>query len=334
MTKNNKFISLVEAAEHIVVVQADNPDADSLGSALALEYILTDYGKEVSLYCGVGTPDYLKYMESWSRVDRTLPTHYDTLIIVDASTDTLLEKLYSDPNYSQDNTVLVLDHHHTVQNETKANLTINDPDLSSTGELIYNLCHENELKVSPAAAEMLLSAILGDTQGLSNNLASPDTYRIVASLLEIGVNRAKLEEKRRSFSKMPISIFEFKAELIARTEFFHNNMIAIAVISQDEINTYSPLYNPAALVQSDMLQVEDVMLSIVFKTYRDGKITAAIRANNGAPVAASLAEQLGGGGHQYASGFKIVDGRAFDEIKITCIDIATELLNNLDEELL
>ncbi len=43
-------ISLINDARKIVVIQAENPDGDSLGSSLALEEILGDLGKEVSLY--------------------------------------------------------------------------------------------------------------------------------------------------------------------------------------------------------------------------------------------------------------------------------------------
>jgi nanoRNase/pAp phosphatase (c-di-AMP/oligoRNAs hydrolase) len=85
-------------------------------------------------------------------------------------------------------------------------------------------------------------------------------------------------------------------------------------------------------VQFDMLQVKDVRLSIVFKQYDDGRITAALRANSGNPVAGKLAEHMGGGGHDYASGFKIQDGRPFNEIKSECLRYATELLNQLEKE--
>jgi nanoRNase/pAp phosphatase (c-di-AMP/oligoRNAs hydrolase) len=44
---------LVGEAQHIVILQADNPDADSLGSSLALEQILHELGKEPLLYCGI-----------------------------------------------------------------------------------------------------------------------------------------------------------------------------------------------------------------------------------------------------------------------------------------
>ena len=40
---------LIDAAQKIIIIQAENPDGDSLGSALALEEILGDLGNEVSL---------------------------------------------------------------------------------------------------------------------------------------------------------------------------------------------------------------------------------------------------------------------------------------------
>src|SRR5689334_16031439 len=89
----DKIKQLVEDAQSVVVVQADNPDADSLGSALALKHILGDLGKDVSLYCGVDVPSYLHYLAGWDRVQRDLPKQFDLSIIVDASTYTLFDQL-------------------------------------------------------------------------------------------------------------------------------------------------------------------------------------------------------------------------------------------------
>jgi nanoRNase/pAp phosphatase (c-di-AMP/oligoRNAs hydrolase) len=44
------------------------------------------------------------------------------------------------------------------------------------------------------------------------------------------------------------------------------------------------------------------------------------------PIAADLAQHLGGGGHAYASGFKTADGRSFDTVKADCLQKAEELL--------
>src|SRR5581483_6169041 len=82
-----KIKAAIEAASHIAIVQADNPDADSLASALALEEILGEMGKQVTLYCGVDTPSYLNYLSGSSRVTNDLPKQFDLSIILDTSSD-------------------------------------------------------------------------------------------------------------------------------------------------------------------------------------------------------------------------------------------------------
>jgi nanoRNase/pAp phosphatase (c-di-AMP/oligoRNAs hydrolase) len=127
---------------------------------------------------------------------------------------------------------------------------------------------------------------------------------------------------------MPPEIYKYKAELIKRSEFTADGMIASVKIPQSEINQYSPLYNPAPLIQNDMLQTDGVLVAVAFKVYADGKITAAIRCNPSAPVGAKLAEHFGGGGHDFAAGFKITDGRSFEDVKADCLSFAEQLLAN------
>ena len=326
---------LVEHAQKIVVLQADNPDADSLGSALALEHIFGDMGKDVALYCGVDTPTYLRYLTGWDRVVNELPTQFDLAVIVDASTYTLFDQLEKAGKFGilKSKPCVILDHHATVEKPLDfAAVTLIDTAVASTGELIFGLAQHNGWQVNKAACEHIMTSILGDTQGLSNELTKASTYRVMADLTDGGANRPLLEELRRQFSKMPEVIYRYKGRLMERTELSATNRIATITIPQAEINEYSPLYNPAALVQFDMLQIMSVQLAIVFKIYADGRITAALRANSGSPIAGAIAEHMGGGGHDFASGFKVTDGRTFEEVKSTCLALATELLDNLDKE--
>lgn len=325
-----QIANIVNDARHIVVVQADNPDADSLGSALALEDILANMGKQVSLYCGVDIPTYLRYLSGWDRIQKDLPKQFDASIIVDASTYTLLEQLQKTGQlpWLKSRPTIVLDHHKTVEKPLDfAAVALIDSDVASTGELIFNLSSTLELTISVTAGEMIMASILGDTQGLTNDLTKASTYRTMASLTELGVHRSELEERRREASKMAPIIYAYKGRLLQRTEFAADGRIAHVHVPQQEINEYSPLYNPAALVQFDMLQVTDVQLSIVFKTYDDDHITGAIRSS--LPIAAKLAESLGGGGHDYASGFKTPAGQDFEATKARCLETATTLLGAL-----
>lgn len=326
----NQIKQIIEQANNILIIQADNPDADSLGSALGLEHILGDLGKNTYMYCSSEMPSYLRYLVGWDRVMQDLPSSFDASIIVDASTLTLLERIISSGKQGviASKPCIVLDHHATVENPINfATVTVNDPSCSSAGELTYKIAKQAEWHPSAAAQECFMSAILGDTQGLSNQLASSETYRVMAEFIDSGVDRPHLEELRREYGKMPLSIYKYKGELIKRTQFGSQGRIATVVIPQAEINKYSPLYNPGPLIQGDMLQTTGVKIAIVIKSYDDGRVTGAIRCNNDAPVGGKLAEFLGGGGHDMASGFKITDGRNADQIRVECIQKAEELLN-------
>lgn len=328
----SKIKDVIENSGTIVIVQADNPDADSLGSALALEHILGDLGKDVRLYCGVDMPVYLRYLDGWDRVSPELPGNFDASIIVDASTMSLLDKLEQSglKGALASKPCVVLDHHELVENVVPfAAVILNDhAGSSSTGELIYMLSRQLGLPMSVAAQTCLMTAVLGDTQGLSNQLASAGTYRMMADMVEAGVDRPALEESRREAGKMQPEIFKYKAQLIQRTEFAAAGRIAWIYVPQSEINQYSPLYNPAPLIQTDMLQTAGVEVAIVLKRYDDGRVTGAIRSNPSAGIAAELATRMGGGGHAFASGFKVT-GKPYEHVRQECLAIAEELLGKV-----
>jgi phosphoesterase RecJ-like protein len=279
-------------------------------------------------------PTYLRYMSGWDRVLTELPSNFDLSIIVDASTYTLFDQLEKAGQWGwvKGKPSIVLDHHATVDKQIDfATASIVDSTMASTGELIFKLCKQLDWNINIEAAEHIMTSILGDTQGLMNDLTKASTYRTMADLTELGASRPKLEELRREYAKMHESIYRYKGVLIGRTEFAADGQIAYITVPQAEINTYSPLYNPGPLVQYDMLQVQGVRICIVFKTYDDGHVTAALRANNGSPIAGRLAEHMGGGGHEYAAGFKVEHGRSAHDVTTDCLDYATELLREIDQ---
>lgn len=328
---------IITSAQRIVIIQADNPDADSLGSALALEQILGSLGKQTYLYCGVDIPDYLKYLEGWSRVLSDLPSQFDASIIVDASTSSLLEKLQEANQYQWLATkpCVVLDHHaETDASIDVATIKLIDASVSSTGELVYQLATELQWPLDTTSGSCVMAAILGDTQGLTNDLASASTYRVMAGLLDLGVDRVDLEERRRVLSKMDPRIYKYKAMLIQQTQFELDGLLATVTIPDDQIKEYSPLYNPGPLIQPDILQTEGVLIGIVFKVYADGKITAMIRSTAAAPIAGTVAAHFGGGGHPHAAGFKIIDGTAFVDVYRNCLGVVNTEIQKLNAETL
>jgi len=322
---------IVGDASKIVIIQADNPDGDSLASSLALEQIIGDMGKEPHLYCGVDMPDYLKHLPGWDRVSKDIPAKFDCTIIVDTSAITLLEHLESSPyrGWVASKPVIVIDHHADVSCDIPyATVVLNDNLAVASGEVIYQLANQLKWKLNLQAKTSIASSILSDSLGLTSEGTTPNTYRIMADIIDDGVDRPALEEARRVLNKMPEPIYHYKAKLIERTEFYADGRLALVSIPHDEIMQYSHLYNPAPLIQNDMLQTEGVQVAIVLKHYKDGKVTGSIRCGYNTKIAAELAEHFGGGGHPYASGFKILSGKSFSDVKSECVSLATKLLND------
>ncbi len=320
---------IIEASNHIVVIQADNPDADSLASAIALEHILGDAGKKVTLYCGIDTSGYLKYIPGWDRVVKELPNNFDAAILVDCASISLLEQLEKTNQIGALRTrpFIIIDHHDVANDVTINSTELIDSDSVSTGEIIYRLSKQLDWKVSKDTAELLVSSIMADSLGLTVESTTADSIFVLAELVEKGANLAELDARRRLYMSKPLSIIKYKGQLLQRIEYHCDNQLALLTIPWDEIQTYSPLYNPAVLALEELRQAEGVKLSVVLKLYPDGKITGKLRCNFGAQIAGKLAEHFEGGGHPSAAGFKTKKWE-YDKLKTELIKVSGDLLDN------
>jgi phosphoesterase RecJ-like protein len=293
MATTEEIKTFLDSAQHIVIMQADNPDGDSIGSALALEAILAEQGKEVTLYCGVIIPTYLRYLPGWDRVVNELPRQFDAVIIVDTSADSLFETLNKSPerNLLNSKPTLVIDHHPGEMTIPYATLVYNEKSVA-TGELIYELAKKLDWKLPTEARDMIATSILSDSLGLMSEGTSARSIHIIAELVEQGLKLAELENRRRETMRKSPTTVAYKGTLLQRIEYSPDGRIAYVSIPWDEIERYSNDYNPSVLVLDEM--------------------------------------RLTTGGHPYAAGFKVTDGRPFSAIKSDCIAYATELLDKLE----
>ncbi|HWT55534.1 MAG TPA: DHH family phosphoesterase [Candidatus Microsaccharimonas sp.] len=328
-----KIARIIEQAQRIMVMQADNPDGDSLASALAMEQILGDLGKDVYLYCAIDMPAHLKHMPGWDRVNRDLPSQFDASIIVDTSADSLFELLNKSgqKGWVTAKPSIIIDHHAGESTMDWVSVRCFVPAVA-TGEVMYELAQRLDWPLAHTTCEFLASSILSDSLGLTTDATTARSIHIVAELVERGVSIAELENRRReTFRKAP-RILSYKADLLKRIQYSVDGRVATVDIPWEEIEAYSQEYNPSVLVLDEMRLVEGVDIAVAFKIYKDNRYTAKIRANYGSPIGKALAEHFGGGGHPYASGFKVQDGRPFNEIKSECIAYAQELLDNLGKD--
>jgi len=321
--------NLIEKARKIIIIQAENPDGDSLGSSLALEEILGDQGKDVILYCPVEIPKYMRYITGWDRVVHDFDPHADLAIIVDTSADVLITKVLEAPgvrHFLETHPVLVIDHHTTKSNLSFDHTMLVD-EAVATSEVLYGLATHNNWQINKQAAENMLVAILSDSLGLSTQNVTPASFFVSGKLVELGASPSIIENRRREFMKKSPEILTYKGLLLSRIEYLLDGKLALIHIPWEEIQKYSDQYNPSVLVLDEMRLVEGVEIGVAIKTYPDGKVTGKLRGN--LPIAEDVAGFFGGGGHKFAAGFRVYED--YDKIVselVTATDKALKAYND------
>ncbi len=323
-------IERIEKANNIVIIQAENPDGDSLGTAVGLEGILVKLGKKVSLHCPVDIPKYLRYIKGWDRVSQDFDFNSDLAIIVDTTSKILMSKSTDNPaisSFLNKNPVVVFDHHtSTMDFDFSAELISRH--FTATGELVFEISKSREWEIDSETADSLVIAILSDSLGLTTENVTSETFKRVGELVDSGANIPAIENSRREFMKKSPEILQYKGQLISRVEYHLGGKLAVVNIPWNEIKDYSDQYNPGALIGEELRLVEGVEVNIVIKTYPDGKLTARIRSNQ--PIADTLAGYFGGGGHPYAAGFRIYE--SYQNIYPELISAVDKLLNEVENE--
>lgn len=300
----------LETANKILVIQAENPDGDSLGSAMALEQILGEMGKQVILYCPVSMPKYLRYIDGWDRVTSDFPNNFDLAIIVDASTKSVLAKAVTGEKGAKlsSKPVYIMDHHDVGPDLDFRTNDIIDSSAVAASQVIYDVATAIGWKLDKASGSAITAAIMSDSLGLISRKTSAKTIKIVAEMVEkYEVSLSDLDDARREVGKKTKVILRYKGKLLERVKYVNDGKVAVLTIPYSEITEFSDQYNPSQLVLEELRMVEDVDLAIAFKTYPD-RITGKLRAfTRKGEICHKIAEEFGGGGHPFAAGFKIFD---------------------------
>lgn len=316
--------------KNVLILQPENPDGDSVASSLALEEILGDIGKQVVIYSYVHIPDYMKYITGSDRITEEFPNNFDLTIIGDTVTASLLQRVLNKQRLAaiQKKPVLIIDNH-PVESDLPFDHAkyIREPAAAvSTGELIYHLAKKNGWQINQTAATRIIESMLADTLGLTTEAVNSESVQVVAECLKLGASMAEIDKRRRAFMKKIPKVVTYKGQLLQRIEYLLDGKLALVHIPWEEIEEYSPLYNPTMLALEELRNTEGVELAVGLKTYPDGKVTAKIRANNH-PLAGKLAVHFGGGGHEYAAGFKTTDWK-YEELKKELVSKSNALLEN------
>ena len=270
----------------------------------------------------------MRYINGWDRVSCDFATDADLAIIVDTAADVLLSKVLETPgarHFLETHPVLVIDHH-TTESNLSFEHTMLSAEAVATSAVIYELATAAGWSINPQAAEDMLIALMSDSLGLTTQNVTPQTFFVAGKLTELGASNAVIEERRREYMKKSPEILAYKGELIGRIEYLLGGKLAVVHIPWEDIRQYSDQYNPSVLVLDEMRLVEGVAIGVAIKTYPDGKITGKLRGN--LPIAEQVAGYFGGGGHEYAAGFRAYE--SYDTIIKELIDATDKAIRNYD----
>ena len=288
----------IAGAQSILLVSHVAPDGDAVGSLLGMAGPLRAAGKRVTSAIDGGVPPELRFIP---HSDLVLPGveagAYDLLITLDSSD---LERIGSSGAYGMAHSqqVINLDHHPTNTRFGDIHLIV--PEAVAAVEIVYDFLAFLAEDISPATAFALLTGLVTDTQGFRISATSSRTLEIAQDLMSKGAPLSQI--MGRTLNRQTYKEVELW-KLALPTVRLQGGLI-YASISQAFLRQAGMDKPGDGGLVSYLVTVDQARVSVVFKELPEDKVEVGFRAKPGYDVA-SLALQLGGGGHRLASGCTI-----------------------------
>nr|WP_133906079.1 bifunctional oligoribonuclease/PAP phosphatase NrnA [Actinophytocola oryzae] len=292
--------ALLGNATDVTLLAHVNPDADALGSALALAGALHRTGTTVRVSFGppAAVPHSLRSLDTLGLVvpASEVPEAPELLVALDVASEDRLGWLANRVATSGD--VLVIDHH--ASNTRFGTHHVVDEHAEATTVLVLKLLDELAAPLDADIARCLYAGLVTDTSSFRR--ATPATHAMAMRLIEAGVDPDDLGRRlldTHSFAWLP---------MLAR-------VLARARLEPDAAGGRGLVYT--SVTQGDMTgirpeEVESVVdilrttveaeVTLVIKEAAPGEWNGSLRAKSAVDVRA-VAVGLGGGGHRLAAGF-------------------------------
>jgi phosphoesterase RecJ-like protein len=308
--------SLLCEATDVTLLAHVRPDADALGSALALGQVLARRGAtvRVSFAEPARTPESLRGLDPGGMVvaPTALPESEPLLIAMDSASPARLGSLGDRVAATKQagGRVLVVDHH--ASNTYYGTDHVVDDTAEATAVLVLRLIDELGAELDEPVARCLYAGLVTDTSGFRR--AVPETHRLAARLLMAGVDPDRVA--REVADEHPFAWLPMLAAVLSRARLdiaaAQGLGLAHAVVTEQDA---------AGVRLEEVESVIDVVRSAreaevvaVFKQSGPATWTVSLRAKSRIDVSAA-ARALGGGGHRLAAGCTI-DGTAEQALEL------------------
>lgn len=303
------IIESLSSAKNVLITTHVKPDGDALGSAAALQLGLKARGIGSTVLLLSRLPNKYSFVFNENGIDfavgePALPARgwfdaFDRFVCVDTGTFSQLPGLETVVPALRVPKI-VIDHHKTQ--EAWSDLLWQDITASAAGEMIETLLQRWSIPITPAIANCLFVAIASDTGWFQFSNTTPRTLRLVATLMEHGVNSDALYQHLYQNERPERLLLQQRA--MGSLRFDAEKKVASMVIRKTDFTEIGASVTDTENLINLPLQVASVQASVLFvEPPEGGPIRISFRSKGRIDVA-TFAQQFGGGGHARASGAK------------------------------
>lgn len=316
------ILKKIEKADNILLNCHRGPDPDGIGSSLALKAVLEKMGKSVDVICPSNKissqVDYLRdYKDIKTGIDfNNFPFDvYDLFISLDTPNLSLMTG--SDKSKEPKIDTVIIDHHYI--STTKGGIRLIDEKATSVGEMLYLIFEDWVIDIDKNISECLLTSIIGDTGALAYPNVTPQTLRITAKLMDMGVNKDVITS--RIYRNEDFSMIKFWSEVLSLTQIDKEHKFIYAFIPYEVYSKYENLDDAKAKTASLFAPiVSGTNFGFIAVEEKPKYVSISLRGRTEFDTS-KIAKELGGGGHKVASAAKI-ENISFDEASEKILSVA------------
>lgn len=312
MNDRQAVINYLKNSKNVLLGGHPSMDGDALGSVLAAYHVLTAAGKTCTIVTqdvGAGKYGFLSASDKLVHID-SLPedmAHFDTAIIFDCGAVSRAKRILAKLDAST--VVLNIDHH--IDNNHFGNSAVVEPKASSTGEVLHGLLREAELPINVDAAKALFVAIVTDTGRFSFSNSTPESYRIIAGLIEdFGIDVSELAG--RIYRSKSAGRIRLEGMVGQSMEIRMDGRLCVATVTQQmlaDTGCDDATASEMVIIAKSMIGVE---VCILFREASPQEMRVSLRSEGQIKVN-EVAAEFGGGGHLRAAGLHVT--RTIEPVK-------------------
>ncbi|MCI0705483.1 MAG: bifunctional oligoribonuclease/PAP phosphatase NrnA [Planctomycetia bacterium] len=296
------LVDFLRRSERPLLMTHIRPDADGLGSQLALHDALTALGKKPRVAIASKLLPRYEFLDpKRTFIEDFRPSAFtdrDSVLILDTGTWNQLGD-FGDWLKKSSLPRAVVDHHRTQ--DDIGGLQLVDTSAESTGRLAHEIIRALGVPLTERMAHHLFMAVATDTGWFRHPNATHATFDLCGELVEAGANPTVLYEQLYESATLPR--LKLTAIALQRLELRAGGKVAYTEIALSDYSATGSVPGDTEDLINFPRAVEGVEIALVFIEQPDGGTKVSFRSRS-ADVS-KLAEQFGGGGHKLASGARI-----------------------------